>query len=552
MPDLHARTLIDALEAAANDGRAGLVFHLQDGAHPVPASQILAFAPAAAEHLASRGVQPGDRVGVLGFDRPEWVKWAFAVWFAGGALVPMPYPIRIRDTAVFAEQIKSLLGAAGCRLVVTEPRFVDVLPEGVGVSWDQPVALSTTIGKGWNPTPDDPAVIQFTSGSTAAPKGAILTHRAILAAVENLGRHIGLGDDGAPGIGWLPFFHDNGLFGHLIAPVVRGVESHILPPERFAKSPAAWFRLMGDVGASITSGPPSAWAVAMRAACRHPDGIDMSTLRVGMLSAETIDPVVVDQLVQGGRQFGLRPGSLVGAYGMAEATLGVTIGRPGAGVAIDHVDQEKIATSGVAMPSESGRVKRVSSCGVPLPGVRLRIDGPTGPVRDRVIGEIRVQAPSLMAGYAGIGAPDPIEDGWLRTGDLGYTIDGELFVTGRIKDVVIVMGRNYAAEDIEWAAGRAAGVRAGRCVAFAPPGGSADGRVVVAVEPAGGGTIDGLPVRVRQAVTNAVGITPAEVLVLPRGAIPLTTSGKLRRAAVRDAYARRNLVPTAAGSEGTL
>src|SRR5207253_1111104 len=133
------------------------------------------------------------------------------------------------------------------------------------------------------------------------------------------------------------FFHDNGLFGHVVAAVMHDVESHILPPERFARNPSTWFRLIGKIGATITSGPPSAWSVAMRTALRHPEGIDMSSLRVGMLSAETIDPGVVDQLIEGGRRFGLNPGAIVGAYGMAEATLAATIGREGGGVRIDEI-----------------------------------------------------------------------------------------------------------------------------------------------------------------------------------------------------------------------
>jgi fatty-acyl-CoA synthase len=194
---------------------------------------------------------------------------------------------------------------------------------------------------------------------------------------------------------------------------------------------------------------------------------------------------------------------------------------------------------GEARPvAASGDARRIVSSGAPVPGVELLVAGAEGPVPDRHVGEILVRAPSMMRGYVG-GGEDPIVDGWLHTGDRGYLADGELYVTGRIKDVVIVMGRNYPAQDLEWAAERADGVRAGRTVAFATE--RTEGEAVVVVECGREQDPNDLPRRVWLEVSDALGITPREVLVLPGGTVPVTTSGKLRRSWVRDAYASGDL-----------
>ncbi|MGQ0670783.1 MAG: AMP-binding protein, partial [Actinomycetota bacterium] len=336
--------------------------------------------------------------------------------------------------------------------------------------------------------------------------------------------------------------------GYLAWTIVVGTETHILPTERLAKDPSEWLRLAGRVGATVTPGPTSAWDAALRVASRRPDGIDLSSLLICNLAAEAIEPRVVDRMLDVGASLGLRPDAPSGAYGMAEATLGITVAPVGSGIRIDSVDRELLAATGAAVSATGAESKRVVSCGPPVPGTEVRIIGDAGNVPERQVGEIQVRGPSLMEGYLGGAGPDPFIDGWLRTGDLGYLTDGELYVTGRSKDIIIVMGRNYSPQDIEWAAERVEGVRVGRCVAFGREG--AEGEVVVAAE-ATGDDVDGLPDRVWQAVSDSVGIVPREVIVLPRGTVPMTTSGKLRRSWVREAYAAGDLsgVALAVGSE---
>ncbi len=286
----------------------------------------------------------------------------------------------------------------------------------------------------------------------------------------------------------------------------------------------------------MTPGPSSAWRAALRMARRRPDGIDLSTLRLCTLAAEAIDPRVVDDLRDAGGAIGLRPDAIHGAYGMAEATLAISVSGIGAPLRIEALDREALASARTAVPAPGPDHQRLVSCGPPVPGLAIRIaDADGDPLPDRRLGEIHVGGPSLLAGYLGAdGMSDPFVGGWLPTGDLGYLADGELYVAGRRKDIVIVMGRNYAAQDIEWAAERAPGVRVGRCVAFGRAG--VEGEVVIAAESNGGGP-DLLPRAIWTSVSDALGVIPREIIVLPRGTIPVTTSGKLRRSWVRESYA---------------
>jgi acyl-CoA synthetase (AMP-forming)/AMP-acid ligase II len=531
-----AATLAEALEAAPAGG-GELVFHLGDGTERVAAPALLEQARAGAGFLAERGIGRGDGVAVLGPNRPAWARWAYAVWLAGATLVPLPFHLRIRDADAFRRQIASLVRVAGCRAVLADPEFLPFVPPGLGERWDAPAAGSAPASP---PAPEDVAVIQFTSGSTAAPKGAVLTHRAVLAGLRASEAASGYRSAGWILLSWLPFFHDWGLFGYLAWAMVFGAQVHVLPTERFARDPSEWLRLVGSVRAQVTPGPSSAWDAALRVAARRPGGIDLSTLRLATMAAEAIDPRVLDRLLRIGGELGLPPEAANGAYGMAEATLAVSVGGPGR-ISVDAVDRDDLVSRGMAGVAGTGSpARRLVSSGAPVPGMEVRIAGSDGAVAERHVGEILLRGPSLMLGYVGgTDGRDPFPDGWMHTGDLGYLADGELYVTGRSKDVVIVMGRNYPAQDLEWEAERVDGVRAGRTVAFAIE--ETEGEAVVVVEPASGGDVEALPRAVWRTVADGLGIVPRRVLVLPPGTVPVTTSGKLRRSWVRDAYARGEL-----------
>lgn len=523
-------TIPEALLATAARGSGEYVFHLEEGPVRLSCAELAERAQRAARSLLARGVEPGDTVGVLGPNRPEWVVSAFATWMAGAVLVPVQIPLRIRDPALFAEQLRRLVAAADCRCVLASPELAGALPEGQVTAWEEGGDESGDELRA--PSPDDPAVIQFTSGSTAAPKGALLTHGAVRAQIEVLDRAY-LRDDGTPRemLSWAPFFHDLGLFPNLVQVAFTGARSHQLPTERFARDPAEWLRLVERTRAALTVAPSAAFGSALRAAARRDERIDLGSLDVAYVTAEGVDPEVSRRMVESAERFGFRPDALGAAYGLAEAGA-VSFPHVGTGMRVDQVALDELTASGAVVPAGNSTSRPVVSCGAPLMDVRIADDD--GALADQRIGEIQVSGPALMSHYVGVDGPQPIIDGWLHTGDLGYLSDGELFVTGRAKDMVIAMGHNYYPEDFEWAAARADGVRPGRCVAFNRPG-TED--VVVLVEATDGEKSGQLERAVSREIVNAVGIRPSAVVVLPPGAVQKTTSGKLRRAAMREAYA---------------
>lgn len=535
------RTLPEALAAAGPTGR-GVVFHPREGEVRASYERLAEDAERRAGALERMGVGPGDRVALLGPNELPWAQWATAVWRLGATLVPLQFPLHVRDGRAFADRTRRLLEAAGCRAVIAHPRFLPLLPDRVAHDWTaEPDARGSIAAPG--PRPEDPAVVQFTSGSTSFPKGVVLTHAAVTAGMGAHLEAMAIGTDDRI-FAWLPLFHDNGLFGHLVVGLLARCESHFMTTERFARAPSLWFRVMSEHAITISSGPPSGWHAALRSVLRNPGGIDLSALRHGVVGAEAIGPAVVDDFLEHGPSLGLDPTALFGAYGLAEATLGVAM-SPGEGLLVDRVDAAALSEEGLAGPSRgSGPSKRVVSCGRPLPGMAVRVTGDGGPLPERRVGAIEVCSPSLMRGYAGVPDEDQpfTADGWLQTGDLGYIADGRLYVTGRSKDLLIVMGRNYAPEDLEWVAGRVAGVRLGAAVAFSSDDvGRGEGDVLVAVEPMAGVAAADLARSVRNAILDQLGVPLAEVLVVAKGSIPRTTSGKLQRHAFRQAHARREV-----------
>jgi fatty-acyl-CoA synthase len=532
------KTIPQALFATAERRAGTYVFHLEDGVVELSCEELAERASHGAGRLSALGVEPGDAVGVLGPNRPEWVVWAFATWIVGAVLVPIQRPLRVRDRTAFVERLRMLVDAARCRVVLADPALASHLPDRVAVPWGEE-------GEGSGhapapPAPGDAAVIQFSSGSTAAPKGARLTHAAVLAQMEIL-RHAYRHPGGAPRVvaNWTPFFHDLGLFANLVHPAFASATIHQLPTERFAADPLEWLRLVAASRATITVAPPSAFGNAVAVAARRGERPDLSSLDAALFATETVDPAIARRMVESAPAFGLRETALGSTYGQAEAVMAVAYSRTGSGLRVDGVSLRELANAGRARPAGDGPERRLVSCGEPL--TELRIVGVGEPLQERRVGEIQVRGESVMSGYVGADAPDPFDQGWLRTGDLGYLADGELYVTGRDRDMVIVLGGNYYPEDFEWAASRVPGVRPGRCVAFNLPGTE---EVVVLVEPTDGAAPEPLRREVRRAIADAVGVAPSDVVVLPPGTVQKTTSGKLRRASMREAYADGALAAT--------
>lgn len=545
-------SLLARLEAAAERHRSitfatGATDSAAYTTDAVEWSRIHDDARAMAAELQARGVEPGHSVGLIGPTSRDLVTAIQASWLTGATVVMLPLPMRMGSIEEFIEQTRARMSNAECRIVVADAQLLAFLtPEPTDppmVTLDELRAAVTTRGADAYARPaDDPnalAILQFTSGSTADPKGVMLPHRCVTANIDAIDAALELDYDLDRAVSWLPLYHDMGLIGMLMIPMTTGTDLVLAGPQDFLAAPSRWAQWISDFHASITAGPNFSYALSARAMRRGGD-LDLSHWRVALNGAEPIEPSSVEDWLAAGAPHGLRVGTAFCAYGMAESTVGITFPEPGKGMIVDAVDPRVLETDGYAAsvdPSTPG-ARRLPFLGRAIGGLELRVVDPgTGaPLRDREAGEIEVRGSSVTPGYFRNerATAEVFHDDWLRTGDLGYLVDGELIICGRLKDVIIVGGRNVFPEDIERAAAAVEGVRAGNVIAFGAPGRKGRESIVVVAETRAD---DAEPVRdaVSTRVIDAVGVSAEVVLVRP-GSLPKTSSGKLQRSLCKTRY----------------
>jgi fatty-acyl-CoA synthase len=402
----------------------------------------------------------------------------------------------------------------------------------------------------WERPGDDPealGVLQFTSGSTADPKGVMLPQHCMTANIDAIVEGAGLGSDDV-GVSWLPLYHDMGLIGLLMTPMVTGFDLALAAPQDFLRAPGDWMRWMSEFRGTITCGPNFAYALAARA-LRRLDQIDLSSWRLALNGAEPIDPDSVDAFCDAGAPYGLDSKSPFCVYGMAEATLANSFPIPGTGMQVDTVDRHALEHDRIAHPSREAAAdgRRLALLGRPLRGLDVRICEPDSgrALLDREVGELELRGDSVTPGY--YRRPEVTDasfrDGWLRTGDLGYLVEGEVVVCGRIKDVLIIGGRNVYPEEIERATAGVDGVRAGNVIAFGIEGRRGKEGIVVVAETRADDPAS-LHDSVIDNVCDAVGIPPLDVVFVTPGSLPKTSSGKLQRSACKAQYRSGTLSTT--------
>ena len=539
-------TLRDRIEHAVARGGT-ITFVGSDGTDPVPWARLHEDARAMAAGLQAAGIGPGQHVALLGPTSRPLVTAIQATWLAGAAAVMLPLPMRLASIEEFIDQTRTRIANADAALVVIDPQLAAFIEPRAG---DPPIVLLSDLAPGaGRPTgeqledvvidPSSLAILQFTSGSTAEPKGVMLPHETIVANLDAIQQAAAIDPDTDVAVSWLPLYHDMGLIGLLSVPMTTGTNLVLASPQEFLGAPVRWMEWMSSFGGTCTAGPNFSYALAARA-LRRSTRLDLSRWRLALNGAEPVDPASVEQFVAAGAAHGLRPGAVFCAFGMAEATLGVTFPEPMSGMRTDDVSRRVLESDRYAAPAAASAegTRRLAVLGRPLPGLQIRIvDAETGDVmRGREVGELEVRGSSVTPGY--YRRPDAtaavFHDGWLRTGDLAYTVDGELVVCGRIKDVIIVGGRNVFPEDVERAAAEVDGVRAGNVIAFGIDGrGGREGIVVVAESKAD--DVASVRSAVVARVRGAVGVSSEVVLVSP-GTLPKTSSGKLQRALCRTRY----------------
>jgi fatty-acyl-CoA synthase len=341
------------------------------------------------------------------------------------------------------------------------------------------------------------------------------------------------------GLSWLPLYHDMGLIGFVVAPLFTRVGVVFLPTSLFVRRPASWLQLASKHRATITFAPNFAFALATKSIQpRHMEGWDLSSLRVTGSGAEPISAATLRGFADRFAPVGFNPRSFLPAYGMAEATLAVSFSPLGRDLVTDRVDPVALK-EGLARPSEEPSALELVGCGQALPGYEVAVRGEEGrSLPERAVGELFVRGPSVAAGYVGDEAATQatFDAGWLRTGDLGYLADGELYICGRKKDLIILNGRNYYPQDIEALVGAVDGVRDAQAAAFtrSAAGSVVEDRLVVVAETARGAEHhEVIRKGIAAQVQEALGLVVHEIVLIRRGTLPKTSSGKVRRAETR-------------------
>ena len=551
-------TLGEALDYAAQGSR-GLNFHDARGAlvRAYPFSALRRDALAAAWRLVAAGIKPGDRVALVAETGTEFAALFFGTVYAGAWPVPLPLPTSFGGKESYIDQLRVQLSSCDPTMLIYPPELAVMAGAAAeaggvqGVNWGELLAteaieVTLPAAKG-----DDIAYLQYSSGSTRFPHGVAITHHALLNNLAAHGHGMELIDSDRC-ISWLPWYHDMGLVGCFLSPIANQVSTDYLKTEDFARRPLAWLDLISrNQGTSISSSPTFGYDICSRrisSQTRASDRFDLSRWRLAGNGADMIRPDVMQGFVDAFADAGFKASAFLPSYGLAEATLAVSIMPPGEGIRVELVEETQL--SGVAAGQDRPqRYRAIVNCGKPVRDMIVEIREEDGtPLPERAIGKVWCSGPSVMVGY--FRDPDAtaacMKDDWLDTGDMGYMSDGYVYIVGRAKDMIIVNGRNHWPQDIEWAVEQLPGFKQGDIAAFAitTPGGEETPAVLVQCRTSDDAERTRLREEIRDRVRAVTGMNCVIELIPPR-TLPRTSSGKLSRAKARNLYLSGEIKPYA-------
>jgi fatty-acyl-CoA synthase len=492
--------------------------------------------------LADRGIGPGDPVAIAARTSFEFVVGCLATWRAGGSVMPMPVRSRRYSRAGWSAEATAMLERAKARLLLATANDRPLDLDTPLVTWED-LDEAAQEGPPGDPRPSDVALIQFSSGSTAAPKGIVFTHGS-LARRSVRERYSTFGSDASGDhVMRVTPIHFGGLRRNVVLPFLLEREMTFMSPGDFMRDPGRWLREIGERGISAAAGPNFVYAMATSAITQGGlDDVDLSGWEAaGCGHGEAADLATIEAFVEAARPLGFRPESLYTVYALSEAGTVATVPR-GQGLTIRSFDRAALGNGRVTRSTGSDAV-RLLSVGPPSSDVEVVIaDDEGGSLGEGRVGEIRVRNDFLMDGYLDDdgGTAEAFDDGWLKTGDLGFLDDGDLFITGRAKDVIIVHGQNFHATDIEAAV--SSGAIGGRSAAFAVHSGGSEA-LGIAVEYEGDLGSDEVEKRVAVEVWRRTGLAPKVVVVMRPGSLPRTDSGKLKRAEIKSSYEAGHMTP---------
>ncbi|MFG1791940.1 fatty acyl-AMP ligase [Nocardia sp. NPDC049149] len=497
--------------------------------------------------LAAAGIGHGDAVGVLAGMPVDIAPACQAIWMRGASITMLHQPTPRTDLVVWARDTEAVLTMIEARAVVLGAPFEAAEPllreRGITVVRIDQLRDGTDT----DPVPtteDDIALQQLTSGSTGSPKAVRITHGNFFVNAYAMFDRVKFQLDDDVMISWLPLFHDMGMVGFLSVPMQIGAEVVCVTPLDFLMRPLLWADLIDKYRGTVTAAPNFAYSLLARRLKQADDGaFDLSSVRYMWNGAEPVDPDTMEALAQAGKRFGLNPMALTPVYGMAETTLAVSIPDPGRGQVLDVIDADLLDALGKAVPvpdehGHPGNIRRLPTLGYLVDHLEGRVvDAERQTLPTRSVGLIELRGPAVTSGYVTVEGFRPAQDaaGWIDTGDIGYfTEEGLIVVCGRIKDVIIMGGRNIYPTDIERAATRVKGVRPGNAVAVRLDAGQKRESFAVVVESndhQNPEEVKRIEREIVHAVFSEVGARPRTVAILGPGALPKTSSGKLRRAA---------------------
>lgn len=550
---LSAATLVDVLawHVEAHPDRSHVQFHSEAGdGSELTYRALWEGAVAIAAGLQAGGMEPGDAIALILPTGRDYLVSFFGILLAGGVPVPVYPPGRPAQLEDHLERHARILENCRARTIVANvdttrvARWLRSAVASVG-RVTTAAALEDAAGRYQRPavSETDMALLQYTSGSTGQPKGVVLTHANLLANIRAMGRHINASADDVC-VSWLPLYHDMGLIGAWLGSLYFAARFVVMPPIRFLAAPQRWLWAMHQYGGTLSAAPNFGYELCLqRIADADIEGLDLGHWRIAFNGAEAVSARTLEAFCARFGAYGFRREAMTPVYGLAENSVGLAFPPPGRGPRIDRIDRRVFMDRGLARPAaDDPDAMAVPACGYPLAGHQMRvIDSDGRELPDRQEGRIQFQGPSATGGYYRNAAKTAaLFDGdWLNTGDLGYTVDGEIYVTGRTKDIVIRGGRNIYPEELEQAIGDLQDVRTGRVAVF----GAADAHtgterlIVVAetrqTEPA---RRQLLRKRINKLAMDLVEMPPDDIVLAPPGSLLKTSSGKLRRAAIRERY----------------